>query len=82
MWPWEMMNELNATMQAQMADANRQKTRAKEAAKRALQKNPRPSARPQKEIRSRGRKPQASKLTSHLGGINHVLGEPWATAIE
>ena len=27
MWPWEMMNELNATMQAQLADANRQQTR-------------------------------------------------------
>lgn len=40
MWPWEMMNELNATMQAQMADANRQKTRAKEAAKKSAAKKP------------------------------------------
>lgn len=29
MWPWEMMNELNATMQAQLADANRHKSRTK-----------------------------------------------------
>ncbi len=34
MWPWEMMNELNATVQAQLADADRKKARAKPAAKR------------------------------------------------
>ena len=40
MWPWEMMNELNATMQAQMADANRQKSRAKGAVKKSAAKKP------------------------------------------
>ena len=40
MWPWEMMNELNATMQAQMADANRQKSRAKSVAKKSAAKKP------------------------------------------
>ena len=47
MWPWEMMNELNATMQAQLADANRQQARkqtrkpaAKKAAGTAAKKAP------------------------------------------
>lgn len=43
MWPWEMMNELNATVQAQMADANRQqarKTAAKKPASKAPAKKP------------------------------------------
>lgn len=39
MWPWEMMNELNATVQAQLADANRQQAR-KPAAKKAAAKKP------------------------------------------
>ena len=34
MWPWEMMNELNATMQAQLADANRKQNSGKTAAKK------------------------------------------------
>lgn len=34
MWPWEMMNELNATVQAQLADADRKKARTKPATKR------------------------------------------------
>jgi hypothetical protein len=42
MWPWEMMNELNATVQAQLADANRKtggkKTDSKPAAKKAAKK--------------------------------------------
>lgn len=43
MWPWEMMNELNATVQAQLADANRQqarKTAAKKPASKAPAKKP------------------------------------------
>ena len=43
MWPWEMMNELNATMQAQLADANRNQARkpaAKKAAGKAAAKKP------------------------------------------
>ena len=39
MWPWEMMNELNATVQAQLADANRQQAR-KPAPKKAAAKKP------------------------------------------
>ena len=39
MWPWEMMNELNATMQAQLADANRKQPR-KPAAKKTAGKAP------------------------------------------
>ena len=42
MWPWEMMNELNATMQAQLADANRQKSRVK--TKDAAKKTAKPAA--------------------------------------
>ena len=38
MWPWEMMNELNATMQAQLADANRKQTRQPAAKKAAAKK--------------------------------------------
>ena len=42
MWPWEMMSELNATMQAQLADANRKtggkKSGNKPAAKKAAKK--------------------------------------------
>ena len=43
MWPWEMMNELNATMQAQLADANRKQARkpaAKKTAGKAAAKKP------------------------------------------
>ena len=32
MWPWEMMNELNAKMQAQLADSNQKPTAAKKSA--------------------------------------------------
>ncbi len=39
MWPWEMMNELNATMQAQLADANRKQAK-KPAAPKAPAKKP------------------------------------------
>ncbi len=39
MWPWEMMNELNATVQAQLADANHKQAR-KPAAKKAAAKKP------------------------------------------
>ena len=39
MWPWEMMNELNATMQAQLADTNRKQAR-KPAAKKTAAKKP------------------------------------------
>lgn len=52
MWPWEMMSELNATMQAQLADANRKtggkksdgKPAAKKAAKKSAAKRKSPAA--------------------------------------
>lgn len=55
MWPWEMMNELNATVQAQLADAKRQSGGRKPrtpAAKKAAKK---PAARKAKTTRTKAR---------------------------
>ena len=45
MWPWEMMHELNATVQAQLADANRKTTSKKTRAPAAKKAAKKPAAR-------------------------------------
>jgi hypothetical protein len=54
MWPWEMMNELNATVQAQLADANRKQPR-----KAATKKSP--AKAPAKKKAAAKRKPAAKQ---------------------
>lgn len=47
MWPWEMMNELNATMQAQLAKAGSKKTAARNnATQKAVAKARSPAKKP------------------------------------
>ena len=46
MWPWEMMNDLNAKMQAQLAEAAQQSTAAKPARKAATKSTAKPTKNP------------------------------------
>jgi hypothetical protein len=53
MWPWEMMNELNATVQAQLADTNRQTGSRKPRAPAAKKAAKKPVARKTKATRAK-----------------------------